>query len=177
MNPHAFDQAIAEAARSLVVGSPSGRLRPSVLARLDQRPAVAFPWMAVPAAAVVLTAVLVSVPAGPLGLPAVPGAASLRIPAAAENPAAARVDVPTVRLTEAVPTPRPESAPVAMATVSEAEAAWQAAAVAPLPEPATLVVSVGQPEAVTLPLLEVRELGTAPLTVAPLRSERAPRLP
>jgi hypothetical protein len=174
MNPQSLDQVITSAARSLVARDPSPRLRASVDARLGERATSTLTWLAVPAAAAVLTVAVLSLPTGSIELPDVPPTSS----PAVQAPSAAVVAGTSVDPFGSARSPVPAS-PVALdaAPVSAAEVAWLADMVPPLRAPAALTVSVSQPEPVTIALLEVHALATPPLSVPPLGMGRAPREP
>ncbi len=163
---------ITAAARSLVARDPARPLRARVLDRMD-RPASprGFAWLrpALPAVAVVavLTVVALTRFPGTGSLPAIEPAAAL---ASERHVFASSLPIP-----ELAPVRRPAASlrtvdlPV---VASDAELAWRSAALSPLGTPSGLVVTVSQPETVTIPLLDVPAVTASGVAVAGIEPAR-----
>jgi hypothetical protein len=162
------DDLIDRVARDLTAGEPSAALSREIQTRIAALPRRRpWPWWAAPAVGLAAAAVVVAVISRPrshqdataLQMPAPVRAASVDPPAAiavaiqtasdpsATSPAIAR------RRTARAPAPNPVLT------------AWQERAVTALPGVPPLVIDRIQPSDLSIPLMEVEPLGTAPLSV------------
>lgn len=178
MTHSVIDAAITAASRSIVARSPSPEFERRLRQRLDGRERRRWPLVAVPVAATLVAAVVSSLPSFNPALPhAAPAPRAVAVAAPAPRlPDASAMSVLPLPLLSTDATETRSLGPAA-APVSAAEAAWAADAVQALTEPAALAVALTQPDAMFIPLLEVRELAAAPLSIPPIGAMRAPRTP
>jgi len=171
-----LDAAVDEAARRLTHAEPAGFLAARVMARLrEPRPAPSR-WLVATAAAVVLVAAaaVAWLQLNRIATDDAPQSAQVRPPTpqpaapidrAQQAPAIPlRHTTTPVRSTRGVPAPQD----AATQTMSPVEAAWRARAVPPLPEPAPIVLDGSQPEALVVPLLELKPITTSPVVLEPI---------
>jgi hypothetical protein len=172
-----LDAAIDEAARRLTHAEPAGFLTPRVMARLREARPAPSRWLVATAGAVVLVAAAAAVAWLQLNRSATgdaPQSAQVRPPtpqpAAPIDRAQEAPAIPLRHTTTPVRSTRGGPAPqdAATQTMSPVEAAWRARAVPPLPEPAPIVLDGSQPEALVVPLLELKPITTSPVVLEPI---------
>jgi hypothetical protein len=182
--PDRLEAAIDEAARRLTHVETTGFTATRVVARLGERRLTHRRWLVASAAALVLVA------AAALTMPRpnrnVPGEARqsthLRPPAlapsvtpidaaTAEGP---RLTAPEMPARSTARPPRVRTGPQTAATgeISSVDAAWRARALPALPEPAPIVIENSQPEALAVPLLELKPIATRPVVLEPIGEGR-----
>ena len=160
------DDLIDRVARDLTAGEPPAALSREVRTRIAALPRRRpWPWWAAPAAGLVAAAVVllaIALPRPQSQPPAVPR------PANAQIASGARTDLVSTPLesTPAAPArsprrPRRSSTPAPNPVL----AAWQERAVTALPGVQPLLIDRIQPSDLSIPLMEVEPLGTAPLSV------------
>lgn len=175
-----FEAAIDEAARRLTYAEPTGFMATRVVARLGERRITHRRWLVVSAAALVLVAAAAltllrpnrSVPdEAPQSAHASPPALTPIGAATAEAP---RLTAPETPARSAARPLRAKTGPQAAAPeeISGADAAWRARALPALSEPAPILIENSQPEALVVPLLELKPITTRPVVLEPIGEGR-----
>jgi hypothetical protein len=162
------DDLIGRVARELTAHEPSPTLAREVQARIAATPRRRpWPWWAAPAASLAAAAVVVAVISRPRPQQDVPvrqtpapvGTAS------AEGPAAVAIPIQTASDRSAALPAVARRRSARASAPNPVLAAWQERAVAALPNVRPLVIDRIQPSDLSIPLMEVEPLGTAPLSV------------
>jgi hypothetical protein len=161
------DDLIGRVARDLTAHEPSPTLAREVQARIAATPRRRpWPWWAAPAASLAAAAVVVTVisrPRPPQDAPARQTPAPVRT--AADNPAAVAVPMQTASDLSATSPAVARRRTARAAVPNPVLTSWQERAVAALPNVQPLVIDRIQPPDLSIPLMEVEPLGTAPLSV------------
>jgi hypothetical protein len=162
-----LNRAIDDVAARMTAGDAPAGLRARVLGRIGDRRPSTWTWALKPVAALaalVLVGVTVQIlrtsrPADRRDSPAAHLATATAPTTTGVAAATANVD----RVSPPAPRVRPKPAPPRM---SAAEAAWHERAIPALDAIAALSIDAIQPEALSIPQLEVKALATTPLVVA-----------
>jgi hypothetical protein len=154
----AIDRLIDDAARGMVTATPSPDFTARTMARIPVTARSRARWLLLPAGA--LAAVAAAAAVGALNQPAM-GQLPL-VP----RPAPPSIVVARMPVVEPAIAPRRTAAIAAV--VSAAERLWQERRLPALPAPAPIATEVIQPEALALPLLELKPLVTEPLAMEPI---------
>jgi hypothetical protein len=152
-----IDRLIDDAARGMVTASPSPDFTARTMARISVSARSRARWLLLPAGG--LAAVAVSA-VGALNQSAI-GQFPLVPRPAAQSMVVARMPV-------VEPAAPPRRAAEIAAVVSAAERLWLERRLPALPAPAPIATDAIQPEALTLPLLELKPLVTEPLAMEPI---------
>jgi hypothetical protein len=161
-----LDRVIDIVARHLTAGEPPVALRARILARIDDRTARRRLRMFVPAAAGLAAIVVVAVFLWYPSHLSAPGAVAPSIARAELSPASSpRIDG-AVPGASSVSTRAVARRANGQTRISPGELAWRARAIPALDRLDSLTLETIQPAALTIPLLELEPIVTAPLTTA-----------
>jgi hypothetical protein len=153
----AIDRLIDDAARGMVTATPSPDFTARTMARISVTARSRARWLLLPAGALAGVAVAV--------------VAALNQPAMGQLPLVPRPAPPSIvvaRMPVVEPAIAPRRTAAIAAVVSAAERLWQERRLPALPAPAPIATEVIQPEALALPLLELKPLVTEPLAMEPI---------
>jgi hypothetical protein len=179
-----IEAAIDEAGRRLTCAEPTGFMAARVVARLGERRLAHRRWLVVSAAALVLVAAAALTMLRPNRSVQDDAPQSAHASPPALTPSVTPIDAATAqppRLTAPKTTARSparrlraKTGPQAPVTEesSGADAAWRARALPALPAPAPIVIENNQPEALVVPLLELKPITTRPVVLEPIGEGR-----
>lgn len=146
-----MDRVIDDVARAMTGGNPPADLRGAVLARLDRRLPWRWAWLALPATVAAIVVLTVAVRDRGATVPSTPvsSVAQVRSAPAVDPPAAAA----------AGPAPRRVSSRRARPGIAAIRS------IAALAEPRPLRTEIIQPDALAIPLLQMKPIATEPIAI------------